>query len=525
MSDLLREAWIILLKLDQRSFPLSKPIVSENRRVAKCKVIGRFFRASEEQITRFIGGSEFIPLLAKGSPLTKLLMTNAHLNINPTNATRPLHLPPTLTFLRMIRSVFSAISVNIQKQISAYLSTCSGCLRTLDRNYKVMLGKPLQTFNYSRFFVNISIDILGRSQVRLNEKVKKYLSISPLIIACLDTGAILIILMYGETREDVKLALRHLTLRTGSALNQIVSDHGVQFAGQEEILPGVPIRVCHKFNQRTNKVERTVQLTKDMYRRVVHKNRLEPDRQVYTLATMQMLVELLCYMVNSIPYSNALETDLLSPEYFCKPASYLLLTDEEIEMSSEGKRRAFGNRLREFLELIAKARNDWIAAEEKRFREEVQHPNAPEAQVGDVVFLKDRNTYELARLGLILEISEGGASALVRLATGKKDWFGIETLRPLCLFRDESKPIDTQKQQGSSVNLNETRGPGVDRSEPEDTQASQGGGRAQEVAAPAMDRSQPQGGARRKTPSTSYEVSEKKRKPTPVRGEEETEGR
>ena len=74
-------------------------------------------------------------------------------------------------------------------------------------------------------FQNVSIDPLGRLKVKAFSKSRKVVKASPLLALCLDTGAVLCLLMESMETKSVVNALLRFQLRVGR-IEKICMDQG-----------------------------------------------------------------------------------------------------------------------------------------------------------------------------------------------------------------------------------------------------------------------------------------------------------
>ena len=162
--------------------------------------------------------------------------------------------------------MFAVTSTALQRQLIKYFSTCVGCLRTLEKDFDIQLGKPLASFNHANFFKNISADILGKLRCKISSGVKRHIEVVPIAIICLDTLCVTIIPAFEMTRKALQECFQHLMMRTGNKIDHLVTDAGSQFTKIQEFLPGISIQTAETRAQSRNRVERSIKVVKSVLR-------------------------------------------------------------------------------------------------------------------------------------------------------------------------------------------------------------------------------------------------------------------
>ena len=86
------------------------------------------------------------------------------------------------------------------------MNSCSKCLEQSEWYYQQQLGNIYDKMDgFEHAFQNISLDPLGYMEVKAFNKSRKIVEVWPLLIGCVDTGAILCPFMEStETRSVVK---------------------------------------------------------------------------------------------------------------------------------------------------------------------------------------------------------------------------------------------------------------------------------------------------------------------------------
>ena len=254
----------------------------------------------------------------------------------------------------------------------------------------------------------------------------------PLAMHCLVTNQLMCIPMIDGTRDLIKHALQWLMVRTGQKITRVTADHGTVFQHISEILPGVKLSTLPPRSQSRNRVERSMGVL-SVWRRIVRKCHNEPSRAVYSYNTVQMLLDLACNVANSIPYNGQLSYLAISPDYFRRPNIYCLLDSDQLEGNDRELSQAFAKRIQEFFAECVKIRNQSLLDEDRKFRN-VSFKGVAQAEVGDIVLVKDGQQYETARLAIIETLRN--QTAVIRFCTGRRAEWGVGSLRPLLMMRN-----------------------------------------------------------------------------------------
>ena len=132
-------------------------------------------------------GVDELPILSANSRLTYLIMTEAH---------RQDHKWPKITLWRSCSQAWIHQGYNLAKRVEQECVLC-----TLKK--KVLLDQKMGPLPVVRFAVSsppwtgVAIDLLGSTEVKAMTNSRAKMKVWPLVIACLSTGALMILVMHS----------------------------------------------------------------------------------------------------------------------------------------------------------------------------------------------------------------------------------------------------------------------------------------------------------------------------------------
>ena len=440
--------WVQILLCDQKYFMLPKPKLNDIRVNSSAGIIGRVNRMSDnDNIALF--GTQFIPILARNSPLLNKIVQHCHLTKNPQNPCLFLHLNPSVTTKRVKSNLYSVTTINIQRFLQIFFSNCSGCLRVIGNNFSRELGPNVITFDHSIIpWSRISIDPLAPIFCKITENSRYRVKVVPLAINCLLVGQLAVILMTDATRDSVKQTLQLFMIRTGVKVTHILCDHAAIFSNITEMFPGVILNVVPARSQHRNRVERSIGILRSVWRRLTRKSTREPDREIYSFNMLTILLEVAVNTVNEIPYSKGNFATPINPDFFRRPNLYVLLNYGDIERNDLQIYELLSRKVSEFLKECISIRNLQLTNEDKKYRK-IHYKGIVEPKEGDIAFIKNIQNFESARLVVIENLKNQTAN--VRFANGRKADFAVKDLHPLVCLREPRDEVAEKEVSRDTV--------------------------------------------------------------------------
>ena len=436
---LYHEAWALLLRSDQKHFPLAKRTEKDiTMTLSGVKVLKN--RMDSIQAAKLFG-SDCLPVLEKNSPLLYLKLIIAHQRNeldyeNPVKFWIGVHADKISTQINLKTGNTGINCVNIKTAVNYFCKFCAPCKRTENQYFKSFLGRQMHSLDHGTpIFQRISIDPAHPMWVFPNLNSRKPIRIYLLAIACLTTFATRLIPIPNLTLKAMKLALQQLQLQTMTPLTFVHTDHGTQFAGKlKEILPGVKIKHSHRLSQRTNYVENRIRLGKKVMKRIFQKTSREKMDIKIDLFTLQIIILIVENCVNSLPFNSRAGTSGITPDHFLHPFQFIKRTlnqdndDPSDEISTEKK-------VKNYFKNIIEIRNKEILTEERRFRAQKGKEGDFEIRIGDIVFVKN-NDYSKIKIGRVEKISDSGNTVTVYFSSSKKSkCYNVQDLHPLTIER------------------------------------------------------------------------------------------
>ena len=222
-----------------------------------------------EDHARRIWGAKYIPVLNGKCELAQRLVHQAHTSIN-LNLKRA-HRTVEGSKAALQTGKFGICIPGVTSLIRTITLTCPTCNGNRKWTYESILGNKYTKLEVqAKPFRDISIDILGEMKVKPHATSRGTVKNYPLVIKCMNSGAITVQLMEESKTKDVILALLRLETRWGK-INMITRDAGTnllvgnlnpkiesQDPEAKRLLGNVEERVCEMDAQYRNYVERSV---------------------------------------------------------------------------------------------------------------------------------------------------------------------------------------------------------------------------------------------------------------------------
>ena len=438
---LYHEAWALLLRSDQKYFPVTKRTEKDiTVTLSGVKVLKD--RMDSEQATKLFG-SDCLPILEKNSPLLKLKVMIAHQRSewdyeNPAKYWVGIHHDQVTTKINLKTGNTGVKCVRIDEVVNNFCRSCTPCLRTQNQYFKSYLGTTMHSLDYGTpIFQKVSIDPALPMWIYPNLNSRKTIRIYLLAISCLTTFATRLIPIPNLTLKAIKMALQQLQLQTMTPLVSVHTDHGTQFAGKlKEILPGVLITHSHRLSQRTNYVENRIRLGKKVMRRIFQKTNKEKLDMKIDLFNLQIILLIVENSINTLPFNTKAGSSGITPDHFLHPLQFIKTTLSGNSDEASDK-ISIEQRVKSYFNNIIEIRNKEILTEERRFRTQKGNDGDFEIRVNDIVYVKN-NDYSKVRIGRVEEISKKGNTVIVWFPDSKKSKkYNIQDLHPLTVMREE----------------------------------------------------------------------------------------
>ena len=151
------------------------------------------------------------------------------------------------------------------------------------------------------------------------------------------------------------------------------------------------------------------------------------------------IFDIICNVINEIPYHSDQPLSRLSPTYFLKPAVYSLLQIKRNNDKNTDEIVHFENELIGFYKMILETRDNDLILQDARYRKDHKISLPVKVEAGDLALLKDKNKFEEGRLVKIQQVR--GHTATVRIIRNNKiQDYHVRNLYPLVFIREEETP-------------------------------------------------------------------------------------
>ena len=404
------------------------------------------------------------PILHGNSPVMVKILRLAHVDKNEFGFGRDRHHISKTTRVRVNTGAFPGTCLRLGETIKNFICSCSGCLRSELKYYRVKMNKTYTKSQNCKLFKRVSFDPLGFVETRAWKGAKKKMKVYPMLFKCLDSGVIELGIAEGLDQTSMISALRRMCYNLGVSPEVVTHDaqpsltvNNLSPKIEEGRLWGNTRFVRHLAKaQRRNYCESSTNLVKQIWARILRKSKgeLSEDLDKLTVLELLMLLNYITITANVTPFS---EDSSFSPAHLRYGLRFLICDipapQEGLKDCSEHFKNLEGT-LKEYTDIVDTERNVMMCEHEARFREKYHSDGNRltktnfDAQVHDVVIIKDENTP--AKLGLIVKIKPGGTTATVR-AGGKNIVRMLASLHPIVSARNGFAEEKRELEEGGEL--------------------------------------------------------------------------
>ena len=398
------------------------------------------YSVEDETVAKTLGSMNQ-PWLSERSPLLKKVVLSCHKEKHQTEAWETHHSVVTTAALASQR--FFAVSFPGGKKFCGnLLRTCTGCLRGKSRFFRSVIGPRMAGLdNEAGIFETVSFDELGAVSISSYKGSRKMTRIHIIVFSCTSTGAIACVCTDSLTPEGIRRALRHLKVKTGCTVKNIVADafpsHKKELLDPENALDSV--RILDPRSQHQNFAERKIKDFKMIWQKGIRAQKGERTSAFgsWTLLDLQYLADLVALSVNLQPMS--VDTHL-SPAHLLQPGVFADICERMNALnvnSGDFSRRNVDAAVQTWAELIQTERNTALLRLQKEYEEKFYPVKKTdktdrEPELNDVVLVDvGGNGYKMGR---IVSISENRTSAEVQMGR-KTQAQAVKNLKVLSFYR------------------------------------------------------------------------------------------
>ena len=324
MSDLAMEAFMVMLREDQRIDPVKRRKNDSIVKVPELGILVKHMNINEED-AEFLFGSNTLPVLSYSSKLLDAIYREYHSLPNEIGGVRQIHLSQSLTISKMLTSTFAAFTPGIIRFVRTHQSACALCLRSQEKKYALRLGNHYAGLrSSSNLFEESFIDPICPLKMTLYEGSTRPRTIQTLIVVCKNTLVTAILPMDRKRRQDVVNALSRLEARTGAKIRRVYGDAAQIFNVEDGYLTdGIEMVQLRKYGQSGNLAERKMAEIRLIIDRALSKSPSESIRKSFTWIQLLCFLSLLENLVNQMPYSKNMGAHGLTPDHFFRVHKYI----------------------------------------------------------------------------------------------------------------------------------------------------------------------------------------------------------
>ena len=216
-DELILRAWRTLLVTDQK---WSRPDISAVRPAVFSKNDVMMLGLRCHGIT--------LPLLDKDGPLMTRIVNTVHHQRTDVTKFPDQHTPMATMRNTILRSYFGVYCQSLDRCLHQMMSKCSGCLRTLLRQFKVPQGERYALMNPDGdLFADLSADPLGPVVIRCHVKSRRSsIQCYVLVLVCHNTGCVIMETVGDLTHQSIILGLKTAERRYSVTFKRLWFDAG-----------------------------------------------------------------------------------------------------------------------------------------------------------------------------------------------------------------------------------------------------------------------------------------------------------
>ena len=408
-NKLREEAWRQLLLCSQEFEPADN--IGKGYQIGEIKgvKVAQFRLNMENELL----GANYLPIIGNKSQLGQKIMNQSHLN--PVYRFLPVHRTINGALAQIERGPYGVLIPGAKKSLENLSLHCKGCNMQRDIYYTTELGRAYTQLGGKKVFANISMDPLGPLSIQpwvgARKPTKKY----PVVVKCLDYGAIWITMAESLETSQMTLCLLRLEQRFG-AIDTITRDGGSdllagnlnpKLLGKEQgrLLGNVKDIQHLPDAQHRNYVERSINIIKRFLREVTGKVK---DQSLPTLLHSEwtFLLEKAARVCNEVPFKTDPANLYLCPQDIINPCEgmrNLEHTDSHLHSMNE-----MVAKVKKYQEVLMEARNLQVYEDLKRLScKKMTQSRGPEikAEVGDVVMFSPKNKFDQTAYGRVTKVS------------------------------------------------------------------------------------------------------------------------
>ena len=315
-----------------------------------------------------------------------------------------------------------------KEHVAAYIMTCAVCNSWKSWTYTAELkDKYTKNTINATAFTDISIDMLGSIEAKTFPKSRKTYKIYPLLVKCIQTGAVLTVAMEDATTKEVIKGLLRLEIRYGeihgisrdAGTNLLEGNVNPELAHQEleeaqrRLFGKVKEYTCPTDAQFRNYSKRSTRLFKRAVNQLME---VKKDKGFLTLTktSRDLILELAADVCNKLPMGK------YNDNYIC-PADRIgcsrneIVIDETTSKLGELDRMMQG--LTQYYGVINHMRNEVLRANLISFvkgnLKEGTGKRTIKAEVGDLVLIKTSDFTKRGVYGVIREVNSEGTATIM----------------------------------------------------------------------------------------------------------------
>ena len=434
------ETWRAIILTSQKWFPITATrgfgtvptIMIQGMRVSN-------FNLATDSTVRLYG-QRHIPLINNKDPMVSKLIRFHHTpSMMVIHGNNRFHRPRNLTMGRVMEGKFGIITNNLARLTSECIGSCPPCLKIKMESYRVPLGLCYTRTDSQRSpFECLSIDPLMPISSPAWPGSRKVVTLYPLLMKCINTGAIDISIMEDNTTRSIILKLLSLEARFGIGIKELSTDAGTNLI-MNNLNPSLRadadnrlFRMLEKSHtalprsQWTNYSESSTRQVKHFLKKALSLTEesalpmLQRDEWMY-------LMDIIALELNSVPYLKDSEGSTLAPADLLYVSRGIEVRFEEIISHFANIKKMIGA-LKEYHELLKEEMKNVMRIQYERYQaKQMADGGKIGPQVGDVVMWVP--VHNDPQYGVI--VSMEGSKGSIRQKDGKMTLQKIANLTPL----------------------------------------------------------------------------------------------
>ena len=250
-----------------------------------------------------------LPLLNKDGPLMTRIVNTIHHQHTDVDKFPDQHIPMAVMRNTILRSRFGVYCQSLDRCLHQLMSRCSGCLRTILRQFKVPQGERYALMDPDAdLFADLSADPLGPIIIKVHVKSRRSsVQCFVLVLVCHNTGCVILQTVGDLTHQSIILGLKAAERRYSLNFKRLWFDAGSSLSAallESDLRDWTVYQHCAMGHARVYS-ESKISVIKPLWNKLFKKYSREQKICVpINIFELEFIISQIQAQVNQIPYSK-----------------------------------------------------------------------------------------------------------------------------------------------------------------------------------------------------------------------------